>query len=122
MNRYQIAVRKHQDRKVVMFKASDRIDTVCKYIAYCVKSGLVFHAKNIPRGVLDASVIAYSKRVNIPILMTGAVEVMTLSTAYSHREIYTKESLPKNCTAVILYGCPITLIKSPLKATVVIEN
>ena len=111
MNRYQIAVRRGKTKeKAATFEPTNSIVKMIRYIRHCLHNDVVFMAGNMSESVLNAAVIAFSKEVEIPILVDDPLKATSLSVAYSHREVFCPDTLPPECVVVIGYGgkkvCP----------------
>ena len=106
MNRYEMSVRRNNvptENPAARFKVTSSITEIGTYIRHCIEHQKVFRAEDMPEGKLDAAVVMISKSTDVPILVDSADDVLALSTAYSHRAVYSRETLPRNVSLVMHY-------------------
>lgn len=121
MSRFKIAIQlqnEPKERKAYRFPATNFVAKTVRYINYCVKEKLIYIADNIPQDALDAAVIAVSKSLDTPIVVSTESKAVLYSISHSQK-IYSLESLPRN-RYVICYNCPDHKLPPSIKALVVI--
>jgi len=123
MNRYQMSVRRNNaptENPAVKFKVTSSITEIYAYIRHCIEHQVVFRAEELPEGKLDAAVVQMSKSTEVPILVDSFDDILALSAAYSHRAVYSQETLPKKVNLVIQYTRNMSRAPEGVRVRVVI--
>jgi hypothetical protein len=102
MDRYSIALGKRNG--AFKFPSTQSVARTVKYINYCIKHKATFVASNIPEFILFSALVKVSLSSQVPILVKHEEKARVLSTAYSHKPIYTPKTMPF-FAQVICYDC-----------------
>ena len=89
MDRFQMAIRKHNAKPIAYrFKSTSSVNKLCSYLKKCIEDGVIFDAKDVPNGILDAAVVRIGKETNTPVLVDSDKTARSLSIAHSYKMVF----------------------------------
>lgn len=123
MSRFKIAIELHLGdeaikRKAYRFPATPYVAKTVQYIQYSIKEKVIYIADNVPQDALDAAIIAVSKGLDVPVVVSTDSKAILFSISHSQK-IYSLENLPRT-RYVICYNCPDHKLTPGMKALVVV--
>jgi uncharacterized protein YehS (DUF1456 family) len=96
MDRFQLAIRKHNAKPIAYrFKSTSSLNKLCSYLKKCIEDGVIFDAKDVQSGILDAAIVRIGKETNTPILVDSDKIARSLSIAHSYKMVYSLEKEQK---------------------------
>jgi len=107
-SRYKLAVAKavaeKRPNKELRAAPTKSVPAIKKALRFCNVHNLIFKSENQPQAIMNKALISLSKETGVPILVATDSDAMALSTAYSHKAIYSFESYTGPSKQFFFYG------------------